>query len=192
MAELVARARQHSLASDPQWLSLGYWQPSLTGSRTSSLIDNPAFFLAANGKSDPAAEMDASLAAFFAPTPENSDRHPQCLKPARYRWLKKRLNFDAGRLSEQTCPRLHSWLAELNPGRVTLIFPAAYLNNPSSMFGHTLIRIDPLTGPTKAPLTARTVTSRQTIEANRARSSPFEDWPASIRATSRCCRITRR
>lgn len=145
------------MASDPQWLSLGYWQPSLTGSRTSSLIDNPAFFLAANGKSDPAAEMDASLAAFFAPTPENSDRHPQCLKPARYRWLKKRLNFDAARLPEQTCPRLHSWLAELNPGRVTLIFPAAYLNNPSSMFGHTLIRIDPLTGPTKAPLTARTV-----------------------------------
>lgn len=101
--------------------------------------------------------MDASLAAFFAPTPENSDQHPQCLKPARYHWLKNRLNFDAARLPEQTCPRLHSWLAEMNPGKVTLIFPAAYLNNPSSMFGHTLIRIDPLTGSTKAPLTARTV-----------------------------------
>ncbi len=30
----------------------------------------------------------------------------------------------------------------MNPDAVTLIFPAAYLNNPASMFGHTLLRID--------------------------------------------------
>ena len=157
LAELVENARQQRLATDPQWLALGYWQPELAGHGSTSLIDNASFFLAPHGDSDPAAELAASLAAFFAPTPEDPDQHPQCLKPARYRWLKERLNFDPERLPEQACPRLRSWLAELNPGKVTLIFPAAYLNNPSSMFGHTLIRIDPLTGSTKAPLTARTV-----------------------------------
>ena len=140
-----ARAQQR-LASDPQWLALGYWQPNLIGGGSTSLIDNPDFFLAANGKSDPAKELESSLAAFFEPTPENPDQHPQCLKPARYRWLKARLGFDPARLIEQPCPRLWSWEAELNPGRVTLIFPAAYINNPSSMFGHTLIRFDPPAG----------------------------------------------
>ena len=71
-------------------------------------------------------------------------------RPARYRWLKARLGFDPARLIEQPCPRLWSWEAELNPGRVTLIFPAAYINNPSSMFGHTLIRFDPPAGQHRA------------------------------------------
>jgi Domain of unknown function (DUF4105) len=157
LGELMARARQQKLASDPQWLALGYWQPNLIGGGSTSLIDNPGFFLAADGKSDPAKELESSLAAFFEPTPENPDQHPQCLKPARYRWLKARLGFDPARLSEQSCPRLRSWEAELDPDRVTLIFPAAYINNPSSMFGHTLIRFDPPAGLTEAPLTARTV-----------------------------------
>jgi hypothetical protein len=30
----------------------------------------------------------------------------------------------------------------MNPGRIVLVFPAAYLNNPASMFGHTLLRVD--------------------------------------------------
>jgi Domain of unknown function (DUF4105) len=157
LAELLARARTENVAADPQWLALGFWEPRVGGSGSTSLIDNPAFFLAADGGSDPASELEASLAAFFAVEAESPDRHPQCVKPARYRWLKTRLGFDPGRLPEQVCPRLQSWLAELDPGRVTLIFPAAYLNNPSSMFGHTLIRFDPPAGRQQATLTARTV-----------------------------------
>ncbi len=61
---------------------------------------------------------------------------------ARYRWLKAALDLDPARLPEQPCPQLEQWLAEVAPESVTLVFPSAYLNNPSSMFGHTLLRLD--------------------------------------------------
>ena len=119
------------------------------GPAHTSLIDSPGFFNAEQGKTDPQAELEATLAAFFAPPerpdaegPEGQRQHPQCAFVARYRWLKEALDFDPTRLPEQPCPQFAAWLAEIAPERVTLVFPAAYLNNPSSMFGHTLLRLD--------------------------------------------------
>ncbi len=57
-------------------------------------------------------------------------------------WLKEKLDFDAQRLPQQPCERFWNWYRRINPAGVTLIFPTAYMNNPSSMFGHTLMRID--------------------------------------------------
>jgi hypothetical protein len=45
-------------------------------------------------------------------------------------------------LPEQPCDAFEEWYKLVDPARITLVFPAAYLNNPSSMFGHTLVRID--------------------------------------------------
>jgi hypothetical protein len=39
------------------------------------------------------------------------------------------------------CPEVTRWLAEMRPTGVALVFSEAYLNNPPSMFGHTLLRI---------------------------------------------------
>jgi Domain of unknown function (DUF4105) len=113
------------------------------GAGWSSLIDSPAFFIAEGGKADPAAELEATLAAFFAPRSADPARpHPQCNFVARYRWLKARLGLDPERLPEQHCPQFEAWLATIEGERLTLIFPAAHMNNPSSMFGHTLLRFD--------------------------------------------------
>ena len=35
------------------------------------------------------------------------------------------------------------WSATINAEATTLIVHAAYMNNPASMFGHTLLRLDP-------------------------------------------------
>src|SRR5690606_38838539 len=70
-------------------------------------------------------------------------RHPQCRFRARYEWLRQQLQFDAARLPPVACPEFENWYATLNPGAVTLVFPSAYLNSPASMYGHTLLRIDP-------------------------------------------------
>ncbi|MEQ1555444.1 MAG: DUF4105 domain-containing protein, partial [Gallionella sp.] len=61
---------------------------------------------------------------------------------ARYAWLNSQLKFDAARLPPRTCPRFEQWRATLNPAGLTLIFASAYLNSPSSMYGHTLLRLD--------------------------------------------------
>lgn len=142
LSELIARARAQSLAERPTWHALLHYEPSVWGG-VSSLIDSPGFFAAANGKVDPQAELEATLASFFAATPvAGPDDSPQCRRIARYRWLKTELRFDPARLPEQTCSAFEDWYRTLDPAQITLAYPSAYLNNPSSMFGHTLLRID--------------------------------------------------
>ncbi|MBI5410457.1 MAG: DUF4105 domain-containing protein, partial [Nitrospirae bacterium] len=101
------------------------------------------FFLSPTGKTDPQAEMDATLAQFFSDEPVGRSRQPaQCAFVARYHWLKDKLAFDDRRLPLQPCDRFDAWFKELNAQSVTMIFPSAFMNNPASMFGHTLLRID--------------------------------------------------
>ena len=140
-SELIARARAARLAQHRQWHTLVHYQPRALGG-TSSLIDSPSFFAAVDGKTNPEAELDATIRSFFAPAAPPADQSPQCLRIARYRWLKAELGFDPARLKEQPCPGFEQWFRTLDAERVTLAYPSAYLNNPSSMFGHTLLRID--------------------------------------------------
>ena len=84
-----------------------------------------------------------ALGAFFSDVQEtDKEQNPQCAFIARYDWLDRQLRFDPKRMARQPCKRFHEWYEALNPNGMTLIFPAASLNNPSSMYGHTLLRID--------------------------------------------------
>jgi len=140
---LVDQAVRKNLSQERYWHLLLYYKKNIFG-KIESEEDGPAFFNAPTGKFDPQAELIATLKSFFKSPQElgpNED-HPQCNFPARYRWLKSQLAFDPARLPEQRCAHLEKWLQDLNPERITLIFSAYYMNNPASMFGHTLLRID--------------------------------------------------
>ncbi|QMV64811.1 DUF4105 domain-containing protein [Pseudomonas berkeleyensis] len=137
---LHAASAQHlaELASDPYWIALGHYETGKLGGWR-SYVDDDAFFLAADGDHDPAAELAATVQALYRPV-ELGDRHPQCIYPARTRWLKAQLQLDD--LPRPDCAEYRNWFADINPHSTVLVFPAAYLNSPSSMFGHTLLRID--------------------------------------------------
>jgi hypothetical protein len=164
LAELVHQAQQQGLARDPQWLYLLHAHQGAWG--TASRVDDPEFFLAPQGKTDPSAELRATLRAFFRPSQphqpvqpggDEARQHPQCAFPARYRWLKKRLDFDPSRLPEQPCPFFEWWRERLDAAGATLVFPSAYMNNPSSMYGHTLLRLDKPDQTPKTRMVAYTV-----------------------------------
>lgn len=143
LAELQAQARQMQLAQRVEWRKLLHHVPRVFAAGEQGLVDSPSFYLAADGKRDAQAELDATLASFYADTVEsNETQHPQCAFVARYAWLNSQLNFDAARLPPRTCPRFEQWRANLNPAGLTLVFASAYLNSPSSMYGHTLLRLD--------------------------------------------------
>jgi hypothetical protein len=143
LGDLLARSRELRLAERPEWLKLGHYVPNLGGRGVHSLVDSPAFFNARTGKDDPRAELEATLGAFFAPAEAQvSGQHPQCAFVARYAWLDEQLRFDARRLPRRECARYREWHAALNAEHLTLVFASAYLNNPSSMYGHTLLRVD--------------------------------------------------
>ncbi|MCS6896907.1 MAG: DUF4105 domain-containing protein [Nitrospira sp.] len=140
--ELIERAARSRLADQREWRLLLHYGTDLLG-RAISEEDDPGFFLSPRGKYDPQDELEATIRQFFSPDPVGRSKQPaQCAFIARYHWLKERLQFDERRLAPLVCERFDRWRAELNPQGVSLIFPAAFLNNPASMFGHTFLRID--------------------------------------------------
>ncbi|MDH1262368.1 DUF4105 domain-containing protein [Pseudomonas sp. GD03944] len=131
--------RLNALSNDPYWIALGHYETGKFGGWR-SYVDDDEFFLAENGDSDPAAELRATLAAIQQPLGADDDKHPQCVYPARTRWLRQQLNLQD--LPQPTCNEYRTWYRDVAPHSTVLVFPAAYLNSPSSMFGHTLLRID--------------------------------------------------
>ncbi|MCE9615616.1 MAG: DUF4105 domain-containing protein [Lentisphaerae bacterium] len=139
--ELVATAEALELSADPTWLNLLHYQPTLMGGYC-SLVDDPAFFNARDGKTNPRHELSATLRAFFRPASTNDLEHPVCRFVARFDWLQQKLAFDPSCMPVPACTRFDDIRTYLAATSVTLVFPAAYMNGPASMFGHTLLVFD--------------------------------------------------
>jgi hypothetical protein len=138
-AELIGQARADGLHEDRYWDILLHYKP--LGQGKESLIDDPAFFLSEEGKHSPGKELESTIHGFFRSTPLDDD-HPRCKFPARFLWLKERLNMDESALPNPSCERLGEAIRSMDPESAVLVFPAPYMNNESSLFGHTFIRID--------------------------------------------------
>jgi len=136
---LLKKAEQKQLAQSRYWHILLHYKKTLRGAE--SVIDDPRFFLAQDGKYNPQAELEATLRAFFNP-PDDPANPPLCRFIARYTWLREQLGFDEARLPVASCRKFEKTMEVIKPKAATLIFPAAYMNNPASMFGHTFINIE--------------------------------------------------
>ena len=130
--------RLQQLANDRFWISLGHYETAKLGGWRSYVSDKK-FFLAPDGNEHPDHELAATVQALYAPA-SLGEKHAQCVYPARTRWLKAQLNLKD--LPAPDCAEYKKWMKDVSPHSAVMIFPAAYLNSPSSMFGHTLLRID--------------------------------------------------
>jgi hypothetical protein len=142
LPELQARARELRLADDVGWLRLGHWRSRLLGGWEAE-ADGQEFYLAEEGKADPDAELQATLAGFFDAAPKADELDDaQCRFPARFAWLGGKLGFDLARLPARKCQRFEEFYGRLQANGATLVFSSWYLNNPASAFGHTFLRLD--------------------------------------------------
>lgn len=142
LTELIERATAAHLADEREWHVLLHYNRNLFGGVT-SMQDDPGFFMAPDGKTNPQAELAATLTQFFSDELVGRSKQPaQCAFVARYHWLKDKLQFDAHRLPPQPCERFTRWFNEFNAEAISVIFPTGFMNNPASMFGHTFLRID--------------------------------------------------
>jgi len=141
---LLARADERALHEDPGWLALLHYDRGLGGSRHGrSRALTKEFFLAGDGDEDPRAELRATVRSFFdANAVVKGDEHPQCAFVARRHWIERELGSGAEIFPPMTCAYYERWRAGLDARGLTLIFPEAFMNNPASMFGHTLLRVD--------------------------------------------------
>lgn len=129
------------VADSPEWKALIHYRPSLFHSNKST-VDSKAFFLSTSGKTNPKEELKATLSLFQK---DNNDEK-KCLFPARYSFLK---NKGFSLLSFPKCNEFEKFKQDVKADGVTILFTDAYMNNPSSLFGHTLMRIDIPEGKTQ-------------------------------------------
>lgn len=127
------------LAQTKQWQHLLHYRYHPYTGRTQSQNDSDNFFLASNGKKSLVAELQADITAFLQ-TDLADNQSAQCTFPARFHWLKQQLpNLP---WVDQPCSEFQHWQQELAAHFITVIFPASHINSPSSMYGHTLVRLD--------------------------------------------------
>ena len=99
--------------------------------------------MSATGKRSPEAELDATLAAFFSTKAKPPLRlTAYCRFVARRYWLAEQLPEFDNLIPAQDCEEFDRYVEYLDADVLTLIFPTAHPNSPSSAFGHTLLRVD--------------------------------------------------
>lgn len=129
-------AQEKQLSKEIAWQRLLY-----ANEKGQSEVRYAGFFLAQNGQHDLNQELKANIAALFKMTAPNQS--VQCRFPARSQWLIQQLNIAKNELASADCPELNEWIGQIKPYKATLIYATDFMGNPSSMFGHTLLRLDP-------------------------------------------------
>lgn len=151
--QLQANAASLRLEQNRTWQVLLHYRGTWTGQWRSE-ADGLGFFNAGKiGRTNPAAELAATLLAFAQPPRPydaakslEDNQHPQCRFPARWSWLKEILKIDTTRMPEQPCPYFAMWRQAFAAQKVNLVYAAAYVNSPASMYGHTFLRLTRSTG----------------------------------------------
>jgi len=129
-------AEQKQLQQNITWQRLMYADQS-----QNSEVAYDGYFYAKDGKNNLKGELEADVKALFINTAENQSI--RCKFPARSRWLIQQLNIDTEKLPIVKCPEFDQWINQIKPHKATLIYATDFMGNPSSMFGHTLLRLDP-------------------------------------------------
>jgi len=143
---LVRVAHEKRLAERSMWWRLLHYRSGVFG--VASEVDAGHFFNSPDGKTEPEAELDATLRGFFSPGPSDDRiQHPFCRFPARLAWLNAELRFDFRVLPRQPCARFEEFRQRVDPESISLIFSSYFLNNPASAFGHTLLRLNKKRAP---------------------------------------------
>lgn len=132
----VEHAQALNLAKDVTWKRLMY-----ANTKGLSEVSYAGYFLAKSGQSNLQQELNANVNALFQSAAPNQS--VRCKFPARSQWLIKKLNIDQADLAQVSCPELDEWMGQIKPYKATLIYATDFMGNPSSMFGHTLLRLDP-------------------------------------------------
>ncbi|MEG0483551.1 MAG: DUF4105 domain-containing protein [Acinetobacter sp.] len=134
--DYIQLAEQKKLEQNITWKRLLYAEDS-----PKSEVSYSGYFLASDGQNNIKNEMIADITALFQSAEPNQSF--RCKFPARSQWLMQQLNITTQQLPQVSCPEFEQWYGQINPHKATLIYATDFMGNPSSMFGHTLLRLDP-------------------------------------------------
>jgi hypothetical protein len=151
IATALELAEKMGLAEHPEWLKLIHFEKNFWSSGFSSIAKSQSFFNALDGRSSPRHELEATVLGFYNPAKKvfpNSilpSQSVRCQFPARWRWLSKKLTLPEP-LGIDDCIEFKKFQKSMSAKSATLVFSSFFLNNPSSTFGHTLLRLNKSNG----------------------------------------------
>lgn len=140
----VSAVELKSFAQSKEWRSLLYATESSLfniSEQYQSRSDSKNFFISENGKTDQLSELQASVQAVQSEVPPLNDQSFSCKFPARANYIRKTI-LKINAIDESGCVKMLAWRERISAESVTLVFSSYYLGNPSSTFGHTLLRIN--------------------------------------------------
>ncbi len=128
-------------AVDRAWLKLLHFQPGLWWGLNPE-ISSPNFYIHHEGRSRPDLEYTATRAAFLDPKESSVKEEFSyiCRFPARYAYFRKK--EPQTKWVSRSCPVMERWAKALQGVSASLVFSSYFLNNPSSVYGHTFLRIN--------------------------------------------------
>jgi len=126
VTRLQAQADAEKLYDDPTWRSLLH----TSGGRP--CIRDPSFLLSFPAFS-PRLELFATIEQLYG-----GDGSAACRFPARYVWLRSRL--DAPRINLGGCEELTEFLTKAPMQQIALVFASDNLSHPASMMGHSFLK----------------------------------------------------
>ncbi|MBZ7977942.1 DUF4105 domain-containing protein [Campylobacter sp. RM12654] len=88
------------------------------------------------GKKEELNQKDSAIAF----SNDNDNLHFICKFPLRAKYIEKSLKLTKNQ--DLNCSDLNNFLEYISPKSISIVFPAAYLNSPASMFGHTFLLIN--------------------------------------------------
>ncbi|WP_040915764.1 DUF4105 domain-containing protein [Lentisphaera araneosa] len=139
VSDLKKLAKERGVATKDHWLNLLHYDSGFF--TQASVVDDEGFFLSPLGKINPNAELEACLEAFSKGDP-SEDTHVVNRFPARLDWILEELPEAKSLFVSDHSPKFQRILNNIAPDKVKLVFPSQYMNNPSSLFGHTLLNIE--------------------------------------------------
>jgi len=142
--KLISQANKQQLGNHEHWRKLLHYpanQNRLFRAQKSDVISGD-FFLTANGSTDPSAELNATIKAFFLPAVADVNQHALCRFPARYAWLRSQLDWTNTQPPKIHCDQFEAWSLRGKVTGISLIYATGYLSNPASLYGHLLVKFN--------------------------------------------------
>ncbi|MBR2136960.1 MAG: DUF4105 domain-containing protein [Alphaproteobacteria bacterium] len=128
-AEIVVHQPDSQPWNNIEWIKLLHYKNDSIG-----LIQSEKFYISDRGMIDPKAEFEAEQKTF-----NRKQDQRKCDFPARFKWLKKNHYVDGDLMN---CTEYQQFIKDIQPQGITVLFTNSFMQNPASLFGHTLIRID--------------------------------------------------
>lgn len=126
-----------ALSRSPKWLRLLHYARSGSGFKSDAI--SPSFYVSPEGRTNPEAELVAEVQEIRkSPEMVHTDESPVCKFPARTHWLAEQFSLKVPR---SACAQFELFKKSLSADGVSVVFSSYYLNNPSSAFGHTFLRL---------------------------------------------------